>query len=139
MALLFIISIFHLHKFLLSIIKLKYQKSCLPSRNILFSNILITIKIVLLISSCSFHFSWCFCAMHNFNNKWVLQASQSLEFLWYYNFENVLPLKESLWCPLQDKINITGYGTAGICDIIQNWLLSLILLKIQSYQENVEI
>ena len=33
---------------------------------------------------------------------------------------NILPLIDSLSCDLQDKVNIMGYGAAGVCDVIQN-------------------
>ena len=33
---------------------------------------------------------------------------------------NVLLLIDSLSCDLQDEVNIMGYGTAGVRDVIQN-------------------
>ena len=35
-------------------------------------------------------------------------------------FENILPLMDSLWCTLKDKVNIMGCIAAGVRDVIQD-------------------
>ena len=48
----------------------------------------------------------------------VATPSLGLAVLQY--FGNILPLIDSLSCDLQVKVNIMGYGTAGVCNVIQN-------------------